>query len=66
MLHYRCAMADAPGTSRTMAIVLVVLTVLSFAAILTGLAMGRIDVAGIGGLCLVLLWFGVLGFRGRR
>ena len=50
----------------SMAIVLVVLTALAFAGILAGLAMGRIEVAGLSGLVLVLLWFGVLGVRGRR
>ena len=59
-------MADDPAPNRAMAIVLVVLTALAFIGILAGLALGRIDVAGLAGLVLVLLWFGVLGVRGRR
>ena len=66
VLHYGDAMADEPTTSRAVAITLIVLTALAFIGILAGLAMGRIDVAGMAGLVLVLLWFGVLGFRGRR
>lgn len=66
MLHYGCGMSDRPALSRPVAIALVVLTGLAFVGILAGLAVGRIDIAGISGAVLVVLWFAVLGFRGRR
>ena len=66
MLQYGCRMSERPPLSRTVAIVLVALTVLAFVGILGGLAAGRIDIAGISGAVLVVLWFVLLGFRGRR
>ena len=66
MLHYRCAMPERPPLSRPVAIALVVLTGLAFAGILVGLATGHIDIAGISGAVIVVLWFAVLGLRGRR
>jgi membrane-bound ClpP family serine protease len=66
MLHYGWRMSDRPALSRPVAITLVVLTGLAFVGILAGLAVGRIDIAGISGVVLVVLWFAVLGFRGRR
>jgi hypothetical protein len=66
MLHYGWGMSDRPALSRPLAIALVVLTGLAFVGILGGLAVGRIDIAGISGMVLVVLWFVVLGVRGRR
>jgi membrane-bound ClpP family serine protease len=66
MLHYGWVMRDRPALSRPLAIALVVLTGLAFVGILGGLAVGRIDIAGISGMVLVVLWFVVLGVRGRR
>jgi len=66
MLHYGWAMPDRPALSRPVAIALVVLTGVAFVGILGGLAVGRIDIAGISGVVLVVLWFVVLGVRGRR
>ena len=66
MLHYGWRMPERPALSRPVAIALVVLTGLAFIGILGGLAVGRIDIAGISGLVLVVLWFAVLGLRGRR
>ena len=66
MLHYGCGMPERPALTRPVAIALEVLTVLAFVGILGGLAVGRIDIAGISGAVLVVLWFAVLGFRGRR
>jgi hypothetical protein len=66
MLHYGWDMSERPGLSRPVAITLVVLTGLAFVGILGGLAVGRIDIAGISGAVLVVLWFAVLGLRGRR
>jgi hypothetical protein len=66
MLHYGWVMPDRPALSRPLAIALVVLTGLAFVGILGGLAVGRIDIAGISGMVLVVLWFVVLGVRGRR
>ena len=66
MLHYGAPMSERPALSRPVAIALVVLTGLAFVGILGGLAVGRIDIAGISGLVLVVLWFAVLGLRGRR
>lgn len=65
MLHYRCPMPDRPSVSRPVAIALLVMTVLAFVAILGGLAVGQIAVAGVGGFLLVVMWFAVLGFGGR-
>ena len=66
MLHYRGDMPDRPALSRPVAISLAVLTGLAFVGILAGLAVGRIDIAGISGMVLVVLWFVLLGLRGRR
>lgn len=65
MLHYRCRMSDRPSVSRPVAIALLVMTVLAFVAILVGLAVGQLAVAGMGGFLLVVMWFAVLGFGGR-
>ncbi len=57
----------APTPSRTLAIVLVVLTALAFVGILVGLAIGQLVVSGGAALALVVLWFvlRVMQKRGR-
>lgn len=55
-----------PGQpSRSVAIALVALTILAFAAILVGLAIGQLVVAGAAGVVLVIVWF-VLRHLQRR
>jgi hypothetical protein len=59
---------DSPTSTppgRRVAILLVALTILAFAAIVVGLAMGQIAVAGTGGLALVVLWFVVRHLQRR-
>ena len=65
MLHYRSVMSDRPAVSRPLAIALLVMTVLAFVAILVGLAIGQLAVAGVGEFLLVVMLFAVLGFGGR-
>lgn len=50
-------MPGAGQPSPALAITLVAITVLAFIAILVGLAIGRIAVAGAAGIVLVIVWF---------
>lgn|GEM_PF-737797 len=50
-------MSDTGKPSRQLAIAMVIMAGVAFIAILVGLAMGQLAVAGVAAVVLVILWF---------